>query len=63
LRLSKRLAATAAVLLPAGPAAAHHSEGADGGLGWIWVFVGVVFVLVGVAAWALLSNGTDDAGG
>ena len=57
------LAATATLVLVARPAAAHHSGGADGGLAWIWVFVGVVFVLVGVAAWALLSNGTDDASG
>jgi len=63
LTLPKRLAAAAAVLLVPGPAAAHHAGGADGGLGWIWVFLGVVFVLVGVAAWALLSNETDEPDG
>jgi hypothetical protein len=63
LTFAGRLAATAAALLVPAPAAAHHGGDGDGGLGWIWVFVGVVFALVGVAAWALLSNGTDESDG
>ncbi len=56
------LVAGLATALAAGAAHAHHPGGGDaeGGLGWVWLFLGVVLLLAGIAAWAFLSGSPEE---
>jgi hypothetical protein len=47
--------------LVARPAAAHHPGGTEGG-SWLWLLLGIVCLLAGVAAWAFLGGENEGAG-
>jgi hypothetical protein len=49
-------------VLAARSAAAHHPDGTEGGGSWIWLFLGIVCLLAGVAAWAFLGGEEEDGG-
>lgn len=57
------LVAGLATFLAASAAGAHHPGGGDaeGGPGWLWLFLGVVLLLAGIAAWAFLSGEPREA--
>jgi len=56
-------AAILAGLLAARPAAAHHAAGGDAGGSWLWLFLGVLCLLAGVAAWAFSGERGDRPAG
>jgi hypothetical protein len=47
--------------LVARPAGAHHPGGTEGG-SWLWLLLGIVGLLAGVAAWAFLGAEDEDSG-